>query len=349
MTTTTMPTPSGLAMAGDNPSLASQAASRSPSVAPEKAPDTTPTRVMPVWTEEMNLPGSSASRWAMAAPRLPLLASSLRRAGREETTASSDIDRKPLSSVSATTTRISKNRSTWSPHRPMRQATYTNRSRWREGSALVVVGEGVLAATQPEADRRAGHAEGLAHVVDEVALIGRGHGIWPRGKDDEARRAHAGLRHVAEFQSPAGDRRRRMRFGGRVEPAIELGGRDVGVPDLLGGKDRLHQPVDVAAGEARERYQRHAAQLRQQAFAGFAQPSQRAGLVLDQIPFVEGDDEAAPFPLDQIGECQVLLFEGDRGIEQQHDDLGILDRAQGIGHCKLFELLRDARAAANAS
>lgn len=108
MMTTTDPTPRASAREGDMPRSSSQAVSRAPSVAPENAPDKTPTSVIPIWTVERKRPGFSPSAIAMLAPRLPLSARTLNLAGREETTASSDIARTPLSSVSSTTMIISK-------------------------------------------------------------------------------------------------------------------------------------------------------------------------------------------------------------------------------------------------
>src|SRR5690606_9849149 len=65
-----------------------------------------PTAVMPIWTEERNRPGCSASRKAIRAPRL-LASSGFSRPGRAETTASSDIARTPFTTISARMTRTS--------------------------------------------------------------------------------------------------------------------------------------------------------------------------------------------------------------------------------------------------
>ena len=91
------------------PAPASASASRTPSVAPENAPDSTPTKVIPICTLDRNLPGSSASRIATLAPRLPLSAITRSRAVRDETMARSDMARTPLIRVSTKTSRISRN------------------------------------------------------------------------------------------------------------------------------------------------------------------------------------------------------------------------------------------------
>ncbi len=107
MSATTEPTPSVPAMPAGTPEAISQSVSRRPSVAPEKAPDSTPTSVMPIWTVDRKRPGLAASRKAVEAPECPLSASAFSRAGRDETTASSDMARRPLMQMRTTTTAIS--------------------------------------------------------------------------------------------------------------------------------------------------------------------------------------------------------------------------------------------------
>ena len=110
---------------------------------------------MPVCTEEMNLPGSSPRRSAVAAPLSPRSARILSRAGRAETTASSDMDRKPLSSASATTIKISNSKLkiclAWPVAAQTRYIRF-DRARVKVGeisSAIGIAGEGILAAANP--------------------------------------------------------------------------------------------------------------------------------------------------------------------------------------------------------
>ena len=63
---------------------------------------------MPIWTLERNFQGSAARRIAVAAPRLPLFAMTLSRAGLDDRIASSDMTITPLTKVRPRTTRISK-------------------------------------------------------------------------------------------------------------------------------------------------------------------------------------------------------------------------------------------------
>src|SRR5690606_8242641 len=137
-------------------------------------------------------------------------------------------------------------------------------------------------------DRRAGQAEILPQAVDDVALVRLGQGIGAGGEEDEAGGAGFRLRHVTQLQTTARYRRGRMVFGHGRQPAVELGGADLDVPDALDVEDRLHQPVDVAALKPRQGDQWDAAKLGQQALALFAQFEDLGVLVLDQIPFVDG-------------------------------------------------------------
>jgi hypothetical protein len=82
---------------------ASHAASLLATVAPENAPARMPISVMPICTVGRNVPGASASASAERAPGTPARAMALSLALRAETTASSDIAKKPLSRIRART------------------------------------------------------------------------------------------------------------------------------------------------------------------------------------------------------------------------------------------------------
>ncbi len=99
---------------------------------------------------------------------------------------------------------------------------------------------------------------------------------------------------------------RRDRFG---QEAIERGGRHAPVPDRVTFHDRRHQPVEPLAAVRRQRNDRHAFDLRQQTIGILAQPRPNARLSLDQVHFVDADDDCAALPLDQVGDANVLLLE----------------------------------------
>ena len=80
---------------------ASAAASGAASCAPPYAPAKMPTSVIPTWTVARKRFGRAASASAARAPRSPSSARFWRRPLRDETTASSDIEKTPLSTISA--------------------------------------------------------------------------------------------------------------------------------------------------------------------------------------------------------------------------------------------------------
>ncbi len=116
----------------------------------------------------------------------------------------------------------------------------------------------------------------------------------------------------------------------------------------MGLDHRLQQLVDMRAGEAGKRDHPDAAQLRQQPVGLGAQLLSGEALVLDEIPFVETDDDRPALALGEIGEREILLLEGDRRVEQQNDDLGEAHGAQRVGDGELLQLLHHARLAAQA-
>src|SRR3546814_12438012 len=67
--------------------------------------------------------------------------------------------------------------------------------------------------------------EGFAQAVFQVAQVGVRQFLRLGAEDREGRRAGLGLGGVLQAHRAAGARRRRMRGGHRVEPAVEVGGR----------------------------------------------------------------------------------------------------------------------------
>ena len=65
---------------------------------------------------------------------------------------------------------------------------------------------------------------------------------------------------------------------------------------------------------------------------------------LDRVDLVEGDDDRAPFALDEIGDPGVLLFERRLRIDENDHHLGEPDGVERIGDRQLLELFLDARA-----
>ncbi len=134
----------------------------------------------------------------------------------------------------------------------------------------------------------------------------------------------------------------------RIQPAVELGGRDAAVPDLVGIDDILHQPVKAIARLAGNRHGTDAARLRQKPLGLFAQIGQIGLRVFDQIPLVEGKHSGAAFADDEVDQLQILLFERDGAVEHDDDGFRKADGAQRIRDRELFQLLRHLGLAAHA-
>lgn len=91
----------------------------SESAAPPNAPARIPTRVIPIWTVERKRSGAAARSKATPAPRLPWSARACSRAGRAETTDSSEAANTPL--IAINTNRIRRlTRITDAPPHPTR-------------------------------------------------------------------------------------------------------------------------------------------------------------------------------------------------------------------------------------
>jgi len=85
--------------------------------APPKAPEMTPMSVIPIWTVERNRLGSSASSSAAFAPASPPSARVWSRWRRAETTANSDMEKRPLARMRRPITTASKSPAVATPPR----------------------------------------------------------------------------------------------------------------------------------------------------------------------------------------------------------------------------------------
>ena len=123
---------------------------------------------------------------------------------------------------------------------------------------------------------------------------------------------------------------------------------DALVPCLVDGESGLHHLVEPPARKRAHRHQQRAGKLRQHRLGVFLELREAALRIGDEVPLVDREDEPAPFALHQIGDGEVLLFEGRFGVEQEHDHLGEADRAKRVAHRQQFGARGDARFAAQA-
>ena len=97
-----------------------------------------------------------------------------------------------------------------------------------------------------------------------------------------------------------------------------------------------------------DREQRHAANLCEPFIERVANTVEEGARAFGNIPFVDRDHQGTPFFEHHVGDAKILRFEPARGIEQQHDDLGEIDRTPRVSHRQLLELVDDLSLLAHA-
>ena len=120
------------------------------------------------------------------------------------------------------------------------------------------------------------------------------------------------------------------------------------VPDGMRLDHGRHQPVEPLAGARRQSDDRHALDLRQHAIDFLAQPRPNARLPLDQVDFVEADNDRAAFALDKIGDRMSCSSNGVLRVDEDDDHFSEADGVERIGDRQFLELLLErANAGAN--
>ncbi len=176
--------------------------------------------------------------------------------------------------------------------------------------------------------------------VDEIALVGLRQGDELVAEQDEGRRPGLGLGHVADLDASAADGGRRVGIDRAFEPTVEPRRRQAPVPGLGHPEGGLEELVDAEPGLPRDRDHRGAADLRQQTLGRFAHLAELRAARLDQVPFVDADHDGTPFPLGEIRDREVLLFERDRGVEQHDHDFGEFHGADRVGQPRVSRACR---------
>ena len=115
----------------------------------------------------------------------------------------------------------------------------------------------------------------------------------------------------------------------------------------VGGVDRAHQLADAAPFLRRDVVvmgeRRGSASLRSNSRLTSSRRSAR-----QPVPLVDADDQRAPGIEDVAGEVRILLGDVLLRVEQQHDDVGVLDRLQRLDHREFLDRLDHLAAAAHA-
>ncbi len=124
------------------------------------------------------------------------------------------------------------------------------------------------------------------------------------------------------------------------QPAVQLRRRHAPVPDLGGTHHGAHELVETLLARGRDRDDGDAGHLGQPVCHFGDEITQVLLLVLDQVPLIDGDDERAAFLGDVLGDGQILMLERALGIDDDDDDLGEADSADGVARRKLLGACR---------
>src|SRR5579862_528414 len=208
---------------------------------------------------------------------------------------------------------------------------------------------GILRRTQKKAERSAAEVEIGPEFVLQVAQPRFRQRLQLVPEQRKGRRPRLGLRHVANPDAAAFDGGWRMPFECPLQETIQVGGCDTPVPRAFGGKNGRKKPRQPFAALGRKNDEGCAGNLRQETVALLAKCADRTQLCSDQIPFVDGENNGAAFAYNEIGNGEVLLFEGLRRVDQDHHAFGEADGVQGARDRHLFQrLARYARLFAEA-
>ena len=112
--------------------------------------------------------------------------------------------------------------------------------------------------------------------------------------------------------------------------------------------DGGHEALHTVARQRGESHDGHTLPLRQQLVHPIRQCPQQLGLVLDEVPFVDGNHHGPALALDKIGDLQVLRLEGNGCVDDQHDKFSHLYLFDGCADGHFLETFLDARLAPQA-
>ena len=107
--------------------------------------------------------------------------------------------------------------------------------------------------------------------------------------------------------------------------------------------DRGHEPIKTTSGLRRQSDQRRSTHLRQLPVEGLPDFGKARLRILDQVPFCENKDDRPPFPLDQIGDLEILDFKRVGGVHDKQHHLCEGDGPYGVCSGKLFQPLLNLR------
>ena len=133
-----------------------------------------------------------------------------------------------------------------------------------------------------------------------------------------------------------------------AEPAVQIPGLHPRAPVVIDLGDRRHHPLNAFPCEARQCHNRRPARIRQQALGLVGQLPHLLGMIVHQIPLRNNKNQPPPLPDSEVGDLEVLFFEGFFGVHDEGDDIGIFERADSFARRHALEFFVHTRFAAKA-
>src|SRR5680860_75450 len=183
----------------------------------------------------------------------------------------------------------------------------------------------LLARPDLKRDRGADEAELRAEAALDKALVA---GVeLATGEQHERGRRGGGLGAEEHLGLLAAADRVRVLGDQTAQERVQLAGRDPGLPALEGLLQRGDDPVDVPAGAGGQVDPRRPLHLHEVALDLAIEVV--AALLVDQVPLVERDHQRATGVTHGLDDSHVLFGDRLRAVDDQHGDLGALDRGLG--------------------
>src|SRR5579875_50026 len=206
----------------------------------------------------------------------------------------------------------------------------------------------ILAAPEYEPDRYAAQIKSLAQGIDQVTLIACGKVLELVAEERESRRPRLWLRHIAYLAAVPARERRRVHLDNVAQEPIKLRCGKMPIPLLMGVEDRAHGFVEPLSGRRGDRGYRDPLDLVQRRLDALANIAQHARPIIDQVPFVDDDDEGAALLHHEARKPEILAVKRIGAIGDQHHHLREADGSQGFRGRKLLERVRHLGAPAQA-
>src|SRR5574344_2317332 len=215
------------------------------------------------------------------------------------------------------------------------------------GQGVFLVGVGVVAALEFDADRRADQLEYAPVGVFQVAHISLGHMVGLVAVNNDQRRVGTAQVGIAQLDATAIDHRRLVLLHGGQQDVGQLAGRPAGDGR---GKGLLYRAIQVTdAGAVQGGNKVDIGKVDE------IQPAFQLGLDviafgrLHAVPLVDRHHQRLAGLQRKAEQAEVVFDNAFAGIDHKDHHVGILDGLQGFHHLEFFYVFVDTAATTNDS